>query len=180
MRPHPRSNRSSERGGVVILVVLSLLVLLTIASTGMSRNSLREMAIVGSSRQAATVRQAADTGLEFAILWSDPRNVASLSGAQAFQATQATLLANPDYQGIFQDLPAQSDTTFTSTDQETKFSLRLLRMGKLPVMRTSVADERLYDDIWVAQSIGNVTPTGTGLTFEHRKELWLTTPAKVN
>ncbi len=177
MRTHTVARRG-ERGGIVILVALSLLVLLTIAATGMSRNSLREMAIVGSSRQAATVRQVADAGMEFAVIWSDPRNVAANPGAKNFQALQTTLLANADYQGIYQDLTAQSDTTYTTPDQVNTFSLRMLRMGKLPVMRTSVADERLYDDIWVAQSIGKAT-VGS-LEFEHRKEMWLTTPAKIN
>ncbi|HJV23279.1 MAG TPA: hypothetical protein VJ570_11310 [Holophagaceae bacterium] len=174
----------SQTGGVTILIVLSLLVLLTVTAIGMSRNSLREMMIVGTSRQAASVRQAADTGIEFAILWSDPQNKATGGGGLAFQQKMRWLLENPEHQGEPQSLPAGSNTDMTllaTADQSQFFDLKLLRLGKLPLVLTSVQDERLYNDIWVTRSTGLVKLSGTsGISFQHDKELWVTTPAQTN
>jgi hypothetical protein len=168
--------RKSQAGGVVILVVLSLLVLMTVAAMGMSRNSLREVMIVGSARQAASVRQLADAGLEFSLLWSDPQNVGTGAGAKDYQEKMRYLLVTPEEQGNYHDIPKGSgDMKMTSGDT---YELRLLRLGKLPVLKTSVPDERLYNDIWVSQSVG-VAKVGT-LVFQHRKEAWLTTPAQSN
>ncbi|MBI3131706.1 MAG: hypothetical protein HYZ13_10305 [Acidobacteria bacterium] len=174
-----RHPRNSQAGGVVILVVLSLLVLMTVAAMGMSRNSLREVMIVGSARQASAVRQLADSGLEFSLLWSDPQNVATGLGAIKYQEKMRDLLVTPDKQGSYEELPkGLSDMSLQSAEPSQAFELRLLRLGKLPVLKTSVPDERLYNDIWVTQSMG-VMKVGT-LEFQHRKEAWLTTPAQSN
>ncbi len=177
-RHTPSSHRASQTGGIVILVVLSLLVLLTVAAMGMSRNSLREVMIVGSSRQAASVRQLADTGLEFSLLWSDPQNKTSSTGAESFQSQMRFLLENPEKQGEYLDIANGPDMVLDNGDVKQTFEIKLLRLGKLPLMNTSVPDERLYNDIWVTRSAG-LMKVGS-LTYQHNKELWLTTPAQTN
>jgi len=182
MRKHLLQDpRAGERGGLTILVVLSLLALLTVAALGMSRNSLRETMIVGTSRHAANVRQAADAGLEFAILWSDTRSTPAAPGALSYQERKAYLLDQAQEQGRYKAITSGgSDTIVASTpDYTQRFDLQLLRMGKLQPLLTSIQDERIGNDLWVVRSSGIVTMGGVGApTFQHDKEMWLTTPAQ--
>ncbi len=170
----------SEAGGVTILVVLTLLALLTVAAMGMSRNSLREIMIVGSSRQAANVRQTADAGLEFAVLWSNPSNTPVGASSSDYQTQARLLLQNQELQGTYQSVSGGAPTTDTilyeNADYRQAFNLQLLRLGKLPAAKTSVPDERLFNDLWVVRSSGVVTAGTT--TFQHDKEMWLSTPVQ--
>jgi hypothetical protein len=180
MGTQPHTPRRAEAGGITILVVLSLLTLLTVAAMGMSRNSLRDMMIVGTSRQAANVRQAADAGLDFAVLWANPTNVPSETAALDYQSVARTLLQSQELQGEYKDVASgkpTADTTLTdTTTYKQAFNLQLLRLGKLPAAKTSVPDERLYNDLWVVRSSGVVTVGTT--QFQHDKEMWLSTPVQ--
>lgn len=77
----------SQVGGITILVALMLLVLLTIAAVGMSRNSFREVVTSGFSRQGAMTRNVADSGIEWAIHWIHGENGTVATG-NALQFTQ--------------------------------------------------------------------------------------------
>ncbi|HJV89958.1 MAG TPA: hypothetical protein VJ623_06610 [Holophagaceae bacterium] len=179
-RSQPRFH--SQSGGLTILVVLSMLVLMTVLAVGMSRNSLREIFIVGASRQSAVVRQAADSGLEYAILWADTRKTPSALGATNLQNTFSTLLSSRDNQGVSTAVATSgaTDTVLPAPAGQTRsFSLKVLRLGKIqPVNTSGQLDERLFNDLWVIQSSGKVSVGAT--TFEHDKELWLTTTARTN
>lgn len=172
--------RRTETGGTTILVVLSLLVLLTVAAMGMSRNSLREMMIIGTSRQAANVRQAADAGLEFAVLWANPSNTPTGASGLDFQTQGQVLLQNQERQGEYLPISGGSpmpDTILADTGTyRQSFNLQLLRLGKLPAAKTSVPDERLFNDLWVVRSSGVVNVGST--VFQHDKEMWLSTPVQ--
>lgn len=172
-----RTPRTSETGGITILVVLTLLALLTVAAMGMSRNSLREVMIVGASRQAANVRQAADAGLDFAVLWANPNNTPVGAASSDYQTQARLLLQNQERQGDYQVIaggsPTSDTTLFQNPDYKQSFNLQLLRLGKLPAAKTSVPDERLYNDLWVVRSSG-VVNAGTTV-FQHDKEMWLST-----
>ncbi len=176
----PKSSHHPETGGVTILVVLTLLALLTVAAMGMSRNSLREMMIVGASRQAANVRQAADAGLEFAVLWANPANTPSLTPSVAYQTQARALLKDAESQGDYRPVtgttPTDDTTLYKNSDYRQGFTLQLLRLGKLPAAKTSVPDERLFNDLWVVRSSGSVDASGT--KFQHDKEMWLSTPVQ--
>lgn len=181
MRNHTPNFRNTQAGGITILVVLSMLVLMTVIAVGMSRNSLREVFIVGSSRQSAVVRQAADSGLEFAILWADEKKDASTPGAQALKGMLTDLLSNGDYQGLSKkvDTTGMADTQLPAPSGQTReFALKVLRMGKISPNNTSQIDERLFNDLWVVQASGKAV-VGSA-TFQHDKELWMTTTARTN
>ncbi|MEI6593015.1 MAG: hypothetical protein WCL47_07225 [Holophagaceae bacterium] len=139
---------------MTIVVALMLLVLLTIAAVAMSRNSLREIATSGFSRQGAMARNVADSGLEWSIHWMDLQNGAlAPSNSAALKLTQlkATLLLDSTKAGTAWDVqstepasPSQytpnatnlplAALTLTAAGSATQAtSLGLTYMGKLPV-----------------------------------------------
>lgn len=146
-----------QSGAITIMVALMLLVLLTVAAVGMSRNSFREVVISGTSRQGSMVRNSSDAGLEWALYWMDLRNVQSgvgtgsavslndlkvhllqtdTSSGQPFvvQNDGATGVYSP-YTGVpaFSDLAIDLKLPGAPVGQLQGFSLALTRMGKLPI-----------------------------------------------
>lgn len=170
--------RPAERGGITILVVLSLLVLITAAAVGMSRNSMRELMIVGSSRQAANVRQAADAGLDFAVLWINPQNNTTGVSSLEFQKQADSLAQNTENQGIYFPVSGGAPTTETTLqntpDYRQAFSVSLLRVDQLDIPLSS--DPRAKPDLWVVHSAGTVAAGST--SFQHDKEMWVTTAVR--
>jgi Tfp pilus assembly protein PilX len=194
---------SPQTGGITILVALSLLVLLTIAAVGMSRNSFREVIISGTSRQGAMVRNAADAGIEWSIYWLDLSNApsATLTGIK-LQTLKNKLLQDDTLAGKAYDVHTgniypplitslQSDQIFTTVPGSSQgFSIAMTRMGKLPITDTSQGTtqagftpaqggiSKQAPDLWAVRSDGELK-VGTGLlapTFVHSKEAWITTP----
>jgi Tfp pilus assembly protein PilX len=153
-----RDLRSSETGGITIVVALMLLVLLTIAAVAMSRNSLRDIVTSGFTRQGAMARNVADSGIEWANYWIDLDNSTTAAGT-ALQMTnlKAGLLLDPTLSGVAKDVatasltgpelaPAayhpgttlQADLTLPSPAGVTQgFTLGLTHMGKLPITMMS-------------------------------------------
>lgn len=174
--------RHAQSGGITILVVLSLLVLMTTMAIGMSRNSLREIFIVGSSRQAAVVRHTADTGLEYTLLWMKQDRAASGAGAVALQGVRDKLVQDPALVGTptAVSLSGASDVSLPApSGQSRSFKLSIMRMGKVepanssPTVASDVSDTRLWDDLWVVQASG-LSVVGSS-TFQHDKEAWIKT-----
>jgi hypothetical protein len=156
-KPIPRPRFHSETGGITILVALMLLVLLTIAAIGMSRNSFREIVSSGTTRQGAMVRNTADAGVEWSIYWLDIANAGSGSppaSAVSMKTLKDYLLQNDSKSGVAYDVLTQtpysgppaisaisdgSDWTMVvpnpATNNNTKqaYSIALTRMGKLPI-----------------------------------------------
>ncbi len=155
--PSVRSLRDPQAGGITIIVTLMLLVLLTVAAMGMSKNALRELAISGTSRQGSMARNVADSGVEWAVYWLTDTNSGSASGtALALRNLKSTLakddtLAGRPYdptastfsttQGlyntsVFPTPPA--DLVIGSLSGTTQgFTVGLTRMGKLPIANMS-------------------------------------------
>lgn len=177
---HRSSHRATERGGITILVVLSLLVLITSAAIAMSRNSMRELMIVGSSRQAANVRQAADAGLEFAMLWINPSNNTSGVSSLNFQQQADALAVNSENRGTYflisGGAPTPETTLQNTPDYTQAFTLKLLRVGKIDTNFSSNLDPRTKNDLWVVSAAGLVQAGST--RFEHDKEMWVTTAVR--
>lgn len=140
----------------MILVALMLLVFLTLVATGMSRNSFREILSSGTTRQGTMARNAADSGIEWAIYWLYAGNTPDASNASAQQLAGPNglvnaLLTNPNLSGQYVNLyfgsatspsmytnPAgqslQSDmSTGTAGGTTQGFTIALMRMGQLPV-----------------------------------------------
>jgi Tfp pilus assembly protein PilX len=198
----PCVSRRRERGGITILVTLLLLVLLTVAAIGMSRNSFREVLISGSARQAALARNTADSGLEYSILWMQPPTM--LAAASGTSAAQLQSLADSLLTAQNSGLPYNLDqSAYTGTNLSTPpadlqvpagsgngFNLSLTNMGKLAMTdqtQTGGSSNSGYTpaagnvpvtapDIWALRSDG-VVKLG-GMTFVHSKEAWISSPAR--
>jgi len=205
-RSMSQPSRHAQQGGITILVVLMLLVLLTIASLGMSRNAFREIVISGTSRQGAMARNVADSGIEWSIYWMDSVN--RLNGADSavlLRNLKDTL--NADETGQTAGRPWALDGSAypvgnpptVPDDQKIGalagtvqgFTVALTRMGKLPVSDISQGsgpgsfapaqgnEAKQAPDLWAVRSDSQVR-VGTGLTattFYHSKEAWISTPA---
>lgn len=198
----------SQAGGITILVALMLLVLLTIAGVGMSRNAFREVVISGTARQGAMVRNTADAGLEWAICWLDMGNAPAASGtAASMQTLKGTLLADDSKAGRAYDVlsralyagpwdAGQADLKYTAGTGATTttqwMSMALTRMGKLPIADTSQGNLQgafsparggtptQAPDLWALRSDAQLK-VGTGLfapVFVHSKEAWISTPVQ--
>lgn len=196
----------AQRGAITILVALMLLVLLTISAIGMSRNSLREVIISGTSRQGAMTRNLADSGIEWGIYWMDPTNALSNPGSgtpQSLIALKTALLADDTKSGRSYNAAYSSPTRYTESSPPAPptdlrfttvttaslqgYSVALTRMGKLPVtdMSQGVSQgtftpaqgsvTRQAPDLWAVRADAQVT---AGLTFQHAKEAWISTPVQ--
>lgn len=178
--PRREYRTASQAGGITILVAFMMLVLLTIAAVGMSKNSFHEVVTSGTSRQGAMASNVADSGEEWAIYWMDLNNSASSSGAAADLAALKTALLNDEtLSGTLYDAMSSSATTptayvpgantavtlpsMTTTSGSTvtqTVSVGLMRMGKLPVSNTSQG-----------VSSGSYTPA-TGSETKQAPDLW--------
>ena len=192
---------SSQAGGITILVSLMLLVLLTIAAVGMSRNSFREIVTSGFSRQGAMTRNVADSGIEWSIHWIDLENgkLATSGAALQLNTLKTTLLADETLAGIAKDISTGGDYTPGGTLQSDLklpgptgvtqgFTLGLTRMGKLPVTDISQGSGsgaftpasggplRQAPDLWAVRSDAQVQQGS--VTFIHAKEAWISTPVQ--
>ncbi|MBL0210581.1 MAG: hypothetical protein IPQ13_06655 [Holophagaceae bacterium] len=180
-----------QTGGITILVALALLVLLTIAAVGMSRNSFREVVISGTSRQGAMVRNTADAGVEWSIYWLDLANAPSATlTSLKLQALKNSLLLDDTKSGRAWDVIGGAAVPYTTppsvtslpadqifstvADNSQGFSVALTRMGKLPITDTSQGTtqagftpaqggvSKQAPDLWAVRSDGQLQ-VGTGV-----------------
>ncbi len=201
-----RSFQGDQAGGITILVTLMLLVLITVGALGMSKNALRELAISGTSRQGSMARNAADSGIEWAVYWVNQYNSPTAAGtALQMNNLKVMLSQNPAKAGVAYDpttmapytigtLPTPSaDTTLGSVPGTTQgFTVALTRMGKLPITNMSQGVSQgsftpaagavplQAPDLWAFRSDSQVK-VGTGplaMTFYQAKEAWVSTPAQ--
>lgn len=153
-----------ETGGTTIMVTLMLLVLLTMAAVGMSRNSFREAVISGTSRQGSMVRNAGDSGIEWSLFWMYDGNTTSPSAtATALGTLKRQLLVASSQSGVPYDpntLAPYSTTnppaipadlyippvvTSSGTYSTIGYSIALTRMGKLAITgQSQTADASGY------------------------------------
>jgi Tfp pilus assembly protein PilX len=207
----PRTRSStlhSQSGAITLLVALMLLVLLTIAAVGMSRNSFREVVISGTTRQGALVRNAADTGVEWSICWLalDNASKATANSPLALITLKNTLLLNDPMSGkpynvndgsFFTGTPSISSIAAdqkppTAAGTTLGYTMALTRMGKLPITDMSQgitqgtfapatgAVSKQAPDLWAVRSDAQLE-AGTGLfapVFIHAKEGWISTPVQ--
>jgi hypothetical protein len=192
------SPRTAQAGGITIMVALMLLILLTIAAVGMSRNSFKEVVATGFMRQGAMAQNAADSGLEWSILWLADSNRPNATGsAKEMADLKLTLLQNSGMAGVAKDLHTGADYTAGAAMQDDLklpgptgytqgFTLGLTSMGKMPITMTtqgtgpgafspaSGAINKAAPDLWGIRSDAQVIQGG--VTFIHARELWASTP----
>ena len=164
MRTQSAQPFTRETGGTTIMVTLMLLVLLTMAAVGMSRNSFREAVISGTARQGSLVRNAGDSGIEWSLFWMYDTNTTSPSAtATALRMLKTQLLVNPSQSGVPYDpntlapyntinpptLPAYPAdiylplvTSSTGTDTTVGYSIALTRMGKMAITGQSQTGDK--------------------------------------
>ena len=175
-----RSLKDPESGGITMLVALMLLVLITVAAVGMSRNSLRQIVIVSTVRQGAEVMNTADAGLEWTMFWMYPPN--AISGAPTASATALLDIMNklqtdPTLAGKPQPLaPTGSEMIYTNSNGvKRQFGLQVTQMGQVKPPGFSVQNTAFYPLAWSVRSDAQVIyPAGP--TFQHSREMWATTP----
>ena len=196
---HPAS---CEQGGITILVALMLLVFLTIAAIGMSRNSFREIVVSGTSRQGAMARNVADSGIEYGILWMQPstmRPAASGTSAESLQSLASWLVTGQRYGTPYkldQSAFSSCNTSAPASDLQVPassgngFNLALTAMGKMPMTGQSQTAGSsgigytpaagnlalVAPDLWALRSDGVVNAGGA--TFFHSKEAWISSPPR--
>nr|WP_320131589.1 hypothetical protein [uncultured Holophaga sp.] len=183
-----RPDRYGECGGVTILVVLMLLVLMTLVSVGMAKNSFREIVITGTSRQGEDVRNVADTGLGWSINWlaedyTGTRPAPSSgSAAEALRTLQSTLYQDATLRGVPTALSYSGGETTVSHDAtlDRDFNLTLTYMGQIALLGTSSNVQQNFGatsasklQLMSIRSEGHVTYAG-GTDFIHRREAWVT------
>lgn len=206
--PAFHSHLEPQGGGITILAVLMLLVLLTIAAVGMSKNAFREVVASGTSRQGAMAMNVADSGIEWSIFWMDLNNSASASGSAAnLVAMKAALLQDSTLAGKMWDVMSSSATSPTSyvpggntavslpsvtsasgTVHTQAFTAGITRMGKLPISNTSQGvGSGAYSPATGSQAnqatdlwaIRTDSQVAVaGVTFTHGKEVWISTPVQ--
>lgn len=196
---------SSQRGGITIIVALMLLVLLTIAAVSMSRNSFREIVLSGTTRQGSVVRNIADSGIEYSILWMQPTSLRQANSTTDPSAAKLQSLATALVAGQLYGTPYKLDqSAYTGTNTSTPpadlqvpassgngFNLALTAMGKMPMTNQSQTAGSASSgftpasgnialaapDLWAIRSDG-VYSTGGLLTFTHSKEAWISSPPR--
>ncbi len=179
--PRPSTHHSQE-GGITILVALMLLVLLTVAALGMSRNSLRQIVIASTVRQGAEVMNTADAGLEWTMFWMYPPN-ANLGSPSASANPLITILrklqTDETLRGKAQYYPVTgSEMSYTNANGATReFALQVTQMGRVDPAGSSTQTKEFKPLAWAVRSDAQVRYSG-GLTFQHSREMWVTKPVE--
>lgn len=203
-----KPSKKTQEGGTTILVVLTLLVLLSVLAMGMSKNSLKEIQTTAFLRQGTMARNVADSGIEWSIYWIDLGGSSDEAASNFIALKHALVQDNArsgqswnlkgnlyrpggpasTYGQVLP--PPSSNPSFQvglEPDFELGFTIGLTRMGKLPVAGmsqggryTPAAGGAMLQapDLWAIRSDAQVRPKGSGLTFIHAREAWVSTPVR--
>jgi Tfp pilus assembly protein PilX len=196
-RPAPPA-QSSETGAITILVALMLLVLLTLAAVGMSRNSFREVVNSAFGRQGAMASSLADSGLEWSVYWITGSNGTGASGdALNLVTLETTLAANSSLAGVSRSVTdptgattytpggaltsgMTSPTTADPTSVAQGYTLGLTYMGQVTPPNTShtsvPSNDSTSDNLYAIRSDAQVQQNN--VIFTHAKEAWVAVPVQ--
>jgi Tfp pilus assembly protein PilX len=189
-----------QAGAVTIMVALLLLVLLTIAAVGMSRNSFREIVSSGFNRQGAMANNVSDSGLDWAVYWLQNAPTAANPSAQNLVALKNALGKDNSLEGVAKSITdatggtayapggtVPTDLAWSGPTGSTEgYTIGLTRMGKLPITGMSNGSGpgayapasgsavNQQPDLWAVRSDAQITQGG--VTFTHGKEAWISTP----
>ena len=169
------------------MVVLVLLVLLTIASLGMSKNAIRQSITASTIRQGAETQNLADAGIEWAVYWVSPDftglRATPTSGALSLQSIRDTLQLQGQYGTPATTLSTADMTLATGSNTTQSFDVTMTLMGQVIPTGTSMNPTKLNTtaptqtalNVWGVRTNGYLTYTG-GPTFVNRREAWFTAP----
>ena len=150
--------RRSEQGGVTILTVLGLLVLLTVLSFNLGKNSLRELTSTGTVWQATKAAEAAEAGLDWFLLWTNKENWGSATGRD--RDTLVTAFQQLNTTGSWQTATNLS-ASFTPGDRN--ILIRSTELTPTSDMVLSNADSNFY----LQAATGNVTVQSFDIAFRY-------------
>jgi hypothetical protein len=123
-----RLRRPAETGGITILLALILLAAMTVAAFGLSRNTLREVAITGNEAIGRKTFETADSGLDWIITWGNPY-ASSVTPAQKQLNTAMELaldaLDNPSLQTVGDDSEADRIAGTSNTGPDGSYRVYL-------------------------------------------------------
>lgn len=115
MRISSRAPRSTERGGITILLALILLSAMTVGALALSQNSLREIGITGNETTGRKAFEMADAGLDWVITWGSPDGPLQTEPARlALQTAMSTILNAIDHEELTASLTGTKDATLNS------------------------------------------------------------------
>jgi hypothetical protein len=107
--------RSSERGGITILLALILLSAMTVGALALSQNSLREISITGNETTGRKAFEMADAGLDWVITWGSPNVPLQTEPARkALQDGMRNVLNAIDRQDLASSLVGTKDSTLNT------------------------------------------------------------------
>lgn len=107
--------RSTERGGITIVLALILLSAMTVGALALSQNSLREIGITGNETTGRKAFETADAGLDWVITWGGPNVPAQTEPArQALQTGMTKVLDAIDRQDMAGTLVGSKDATLNT------------------------------------------------------------------
>jgi len=189
------------------MVVLTLLVLLTVAAFSMSKNSFKEIHTSGFMKQGAMAKNLADSGIHWSIYWIDATYSYDADASRLIDLKSWLAIEN-DRSGVLYGLdkleyrPSRSswvdpdltlpETSTFNPNYDQGFTIALTRMGKLPVFDISQgagagaytpSDGRGQPDhaplLWAIRSEARVKPPSkVSIAFTHTKEAWVSTPVR--
>jgi Tfp pilus assembly protein PilX len=203
--PLSRASRAAQAqaGAITIMVALMLLILLTISAIGMSRNSFREVVNSGFNRQAAMAANLADSGLEWAVYWSQPLvNTSGAANAQNLITLRENMLVN-DLAGVAKNITDPTGGTNYSANPTTLglaadmtspaaaspagviqgYTIGVTYMGHADmsgysnggsVQPANPTVSSTGPNLWAIRSDAQVQQNN--VVFTHAKEAWISTP----
>ena len=88
-------SRKGEQGGIAILIALALLSIMTIAAFAVSADSLREISITGTESTGRKATEAADSGIDWVVAWSNPdaQTIATAGAEKSIQSAMSDLIS---------------------------------------------------------------------------------------
>ena len=109
------SIRTSEQGGITILLALILLSAMTVGALALSQNSLREISITGNEATGRKAFETADAGLDWVITWGSPQVPTQVEPARkALQDGMKKVLDAIDRQDLAGSLVGSKDATLNT------------------------------------------------------------------
>lgn len=186
----PSFNRlDRERGGITILLALILLSVMTVAAFGLSRNTLREIAITGNESIGRKAFESADSGVDWTITWLDRDAVAVTAPQIALRnAREAVIKARDPNEGAPDPLAIGPDGSnryiLYGKDYTSALTPSLANLKQVSELKPSFDTEIRYlrevppanmksqavADLWLVRSVGQVQVGTTNQRFFSRRE----------
>jgi hypothetical protein len=197
MSPHSRSRRCRQEGGIAILVAFMLLMLMSAAALGTSRNVIRELSTTGNVVQGGKASAAADAGVDWFIAWSFGDGSATGAAGNAIKQTLYNLETRAP--GYVDPTTNQPVTTINAVNEmlfpkpadsniQENFDVQIRYLGRMQQPGTgrggnaqgpNSAGALLMDNLWQVTSFGrSVVMSGSTPVFAFRsvREVIATTP----